>query len=254
MENNNHMTNEQIFDMLKPKLDLMETGKAVFSYLSGTNGLGRVCYGAPKVEKKNFTIEDMKEAVATAYRSGYGRAIKGRPFNYADIKKKKKIEEPKPIDSTVHNFNVGDKVVYVGSTGEDNVRSSVCFPSLTPAIGSIGVITNIDGRSINGCNCKVQWDKNSGAIAPYCFWTIANTLRKVIDKNPEIGDNVVMIKEHSNKEMIGYWYPPVGYCGKITDEVNDTKQIRVKWEDGALSFDKITTAWWLISSYVVVVE
>ena len=81
------MTNEEIWEMLKPKME--------------KNGLTYLHYGYNGDGKKFFYYKDSDviNAIAVAYRSGYERCMKGRPFKIGE----KKNEEKKggcwePID------------------------------------------------------------------------------------------------------------------------------------------------------------
>lgn len=84
------MTNEEIWEMLKPKMKKngLEEYKGGFYLNDLIVPVGYV-----------YTADKANEAIAIAYRSGYLRAMKGRPFKIG----KKKIEEKKgghwePVD------------------------------------------------------------------------------------------------------------------------------------------------------------
>ena len=70
------MTNEEIWEMLKPKM--------------AKNGLTYLHYGYDGDGKKFFYYKDSDviNAIAVAYRSGYERCMKGRPFKIGEKKKK----------------------------------------------------------------------------------------------------------------------------------------------------------------------
>lgn len=76
--NQPNMTNEEIWEMLKPKMEKNGlTSIASISRFSASdypNGLAR-CEFIPAYAEK-----DVQKAIVLAYRSGYGRGQKGRPF------------------------------------------------------------------------------------------------------------------------------------------------------------------------------
>ena len=75
------MTDDEIYDMLKPKMEKMG--------IDSNGTMTAVTINDYRTESINYymPIEDVKRLVATVYRSGYGRGQKGRPFV---IGKKKK--------------------------------------------------------------------------------------------------------------------------------------------------------------------
>ena len=83
---NADMTNEEIWEMLKPKMEKNGlTSIASISHFSASdypNGLAR-CEFIPV-----YAENDVHNAIAIAYRSGYERAMKGRPFKIGEKKKK----------------------------------------------------------------------------------------------------------------------------------------------------------------------
>lgn len=91
------MTNEEIWKMLEPKMD--KNGFVGFNLWDGDT----VYY--------EF---DVINAVAIAYRSGYERCMKGRPFKFSDRKAKKEKKQSghwEPVDSNNLPRN-GTKVRY----------------------------------------------------------------------------------------------------------------------------------------------
>ena len=79
---NEDMTNEEMWDMLKPKMEKNSlTTKNVHTGLFGP------IY--------TYNEKDVHNAIAIAYRSGYERAMKGRPFK---IGEKKKGGHWEPVD------------------------------------------------------------------------------------------------------------------------------------------------------------
>lgn len=83
MSNYVDMTNEEIWEMLRPKLV--------------KNGLDWIHYGYDADGNKFYYFDEtaLKNAVAIAYKSGYYRSQKGRPFK---IGKKKKGGHWEPVD------------------------------------------------------------------------------------------------------------------------------------------------------------
>ena len=68
------MTNEEIWEMLKPKMEKLNINP------NGSMGYLTLSFYEDVDTKYAMPIEDVKRLVATAYRSGYGRGQKGRPF------------------------------------------------------------------------------------------------------------------------------------------------------------------------------
>ena len=86
------MTNEEIWEMLKPKME-----KLGINY-SGTY----IRYSSILDEPKNYMdIPTVQKLVATVYRSGYGRGQKGRPFKIGEKKKKGGHWEPVNIEDVL---------------------------------------------------------------------------------------------------------------------------------------------------------
>ena len=71
------MTNEEIWEMLKPKFN---KNKLEGLYV--------------RIDRYGYVKEDVYNAIALAYRSGYERALKGRPFKIGEKKKKGGHWEP----------------------------------------------------------------------------------------------------------------------------------------------------------------
>ena len=75
------MTNEEIWKMLRPKME--KNGLKIAGYLKDYIG-----------ETACYDEFDVHNAIAIAYRSGYERAMKGRPFKIGEKKKKGGHWEP----------------------------------------------------------------------------------------------------------------------------------------------------------------
>lgn len=78
------MTNEEIWEMLLPKM--RKNGLEIAGYLQDYTG-----------EVGCYDEDDVHNAIAIAYRSGYERAMKGRPFKIGEKKKKGGHWEPVDI-------------------------------------------------------------------------------------------------------------------------------------------------------------
>ena len=74
---NEDMTNEEIWKMLRPKFNK--------NNLEGNY---------VRIDRYGYIKEDVYNAIALAYRSGYERALKGRPFKIGEKKKKGRHWEP----------------------------------------------------------------------------------------------------------------------------------------------------------------
>lgn len=71
----NDMTNEEIWEMLKPKME--KNGLKIAGYLKDYIG-----------ETACYDEFDVHNAIALAYKAGYLRAMKGRPFKIGEKKEK----------------------------------------------------------------------------------------------------------------------------------------------------------------------
>ena len=75
------MTNEEIWEMLKPKMEKNGFLDKAFEIYS----IDSICEW--NINKKEVFFEkDVYDAIAIAYRSGYERAMKGRPFKIGEKK------------------------------------------------------------------------------------------------------------------------------------------------------------------------
>ena len=92
IQNMNDMTNEEIWEMLESKMrknGLKKKMGALYCNNKLTNG-----YWV-------YTPDDVHNAIAIAYRSGYLRAMKGRPFKIGEKKKKGGHWEPVDIEQVL---------------------------------------------------------------------------------------------------------------------------------------------------------
>lgn len=110
---NINFTNEEIWDFLKNKMSkngFVPKASIVNTHIDD--------YPNNKVEiTKVYYEDDVHNAIAVAYRSGYERCMKGRPFKIGEKKKeKKKGGHWEPVDP--NNLpKEGTKVRYVESRG-----------------------------------------------------------------------------------------------------------------------------------------
>ena len=106
----NDMTNEEIWEMLRPKMEK--------NWLVPHWGNKELAYYQ----------SDVINAIAIAYRSGYERAMKGRPFKFSEKKKKGGHWEPIKENQTIplkgrvrysrHDKTADDFQIPIGATGE----------------------------------------------------------------------------------------------------------------------------------------
>lgn len=104
------MTNEEIWKMLKPKFNK-----------NNLEGL------YVRIDRYGYIKEDVYNAIALAYRSGYLRAMKGRPFKIGEKKKKGGHWEPVdpnnlPKEGTRVKYarkckDYTDDIIMIGDTG-----------------------------------------------------------------------------------------------------------------------------------------
>lgn len=128
---NKDMTDEDIWNMLKPKMD--------------KNGIKSLSL-SPKLVMK---------AVSLAYRCGYGRGSKGRPFKYNNVKSKPNTYVINKNGDKIYYCNdevkIGDKVVFIGT--------SICRSNAWPEHGTVGeVVEYCDIFNEDGL--WVKWEDN----------------------------------------------------------------------------------------------
>ena len=110
----NDMTNEEIWEMLKPKME--------------KNGLISDIYSCTKPDgfylNEAYKSKDVHNAIALAYKVGYLRSQKGRPFKIGEKKKKGGHWEPVdpnnlPKEGTRVRYNKNKKIFgfHDGTTG-----------------------------------------------------------------------------------------------------------------------------------------
>lgn len=78
------MTNEEIWEMLKPKMEK----NGLFAYMFSIPTLENIEGDIKWVKEQTYKVNDVHNAIALAYKVGYLRAMKGRPFKIGEKKKK----------------------------------------------------------------------------------------------------------------------------------------------------------------------
>ena len=88
------MTNEEIWEMLQPKMQ--KNGLSVYMYSIPT--LENIEGDIKWVKEQTYKANDAHNAIALAYKVGYLRAMKGRPFKFGEKKAKKQGGHWEPVD------------------------------------------------------------------------------------------------------------------------------------------------------------
>lgn len=83
------MTNEEIWKMLKPKMEKNGLNKKMGGLYIGKNLVDGFWV---------YSLDDVHNAIALAYKVGYLRAMKGRPFKFGEKKAKKQGGYWEPVD------------------------------------------------------------------------------------------------------------------------------------------------------------
>ena len=176
-----HYTNREIFHSLVPKLDAISPIDFV------------------ALEKDYKAYSPIIDAIATAYRSGYGRGQKGRSFLIGEKKKEIKAEK-------------GAKVCWFS-----NDRDTY-YPN---AIGTIGTINSMDD-----CNTLwVNWHFGSCEANKNgdCTWCCAKEQCLLIDTNVKgnvkNGDKIVYLGTEHGFLTDGVW--PDGVATGVVDYAED---------------------------------
>ena len=131
---NEHMSDKDIFEMLSPKLEK-----------NGIKHDGHITYGNNEAwnEFEYYTTETMQKIVALVYRVGYGRGVKGRPFDYAN----KEIKD-EPVNK---ELRIGARVKMV-----EDYSKNCYYKEWYPSIGVYGTVKDIDGSML-----RVGWDSET---------------------------------------------------------------------------------------------
>ena len=201
-----HYTNLEIFHSLIPKLDAISPIDFV------------------ALEKDYKAYSPIIDAIATAYRSGYGRGQKGRSFLIGE--KKAEVKGRK-----------GDKVCWFS-----NDRDTY-YPN---TIGTIGTIYRVD----NDGDLWVNWPFGSCEANENgdCTWCCAKEQCLLIDTkvkgNVKKGDKIVYLGTVGGFEVNGVW--PSKVASGVVDFVNDAG-VCVDWDDPSVvndGFNGRTHVWY----------
>ena len=187
-----HYTNLEIFHSLIPKLDAISPIDFV------------------ALEKDYKAYSPIIDAIATAYRSGYGRGQKGRSFLIGEKKKEIKAEK-------------GAKVCWFSNDHD------TYFPN---AVGTIGTINYVD----NDGDLWVDWpfescEANKGTTTDTC-WCCSKKQCLLIDTNVKDnikkGDKIVYLGTMDGFKDNGVW-PNKGTTGVVN--FVEGRGVCVDWDD-----------------------
>ena len=188
-----HYTNLEIFHSLVPKLDAISPIDFV------------------ALEKDYKAYSPIIDAIATAYRSGYGRGQKGRSFL---IGEKMKVKARK-----------GDKVCWFSNDHD------TYFPN---TIGTIGTISCVDCDNVLWVNwpvgsCEVH---KQGRIYAETTWCCAKNQCLLIDTNVKgnikKGDKIVYLGTKHGFLYDEVW--PSRVATGVVDDINDCGCM-VRWDN-----------------------
>ena len=185
-----HYTNLEIFHSLVPKLDAISPIDFV------------------ALEKDYKAYSPIIDAIATAYRSGYGRGQKGRSFLIGEKKKEIKAEK-------------GAKVCWFSNDHD------TFFPN---AIGTIGTINYVDDDG----GLWVDWPFESceANMNGSCTWCCAKNQCLLIDTNVESnvkkGDRIVYLGTKNGFLHDGVW--PDRVATGVVYDINDCGCV-VYWDN-----------------------
>ena len=209
-----HYTNFEIFHSLVPKM------KAAIPYIENWDELDK--------EENYYDYRYVIDAIATAYRSGYGRGQKGRSFLIGEKKKEIKAER-------------GAKVCWFSNDHD------TYFPN---AIGTIGTIDCID----DGGDLWVYWPAGSCEVHKQdreyarTAWCCAKKQCLLIDANVrgniKKGDKIVYLGTRGGFEVNSVW--PSKVATGVVDFVNDAG-VCVDWDDPSVvndGFNGYTHVWY----------
>ena len=191
-----HYTNLEILHSLVPKLDAISPIDFV------------------ALEKDYEAYSPIIDAIATAYRSGYGRGQKGRSFLIGEKKKEIKAEK-------------GAKVCWFSNDHD------TYFPN---TIGTIGTIDRVD----NDGDLWVNWPFESceANMNGSCTWCCAKKQCLLIDTNvkgnTKKGDKIVYLGTVGGFEVNGVW--PSKVTTGVVDFVGDVG-VYVDWDDPSVVGD-----------------
>lgn len=199
-------TDEQIVEMLKPKLAKLGWGNNV----------------------TNIDIYPSTcKMIATIYRSAYIRGQLGRSFIIGEKKAKESI----------NTFKVGDKVKFIGFSIED--EEALNDRLFYPPVNTVGKVIELGSDY-----CFVQWPK--GITADNGVWACRNIyLEKVTEywvpateDNVKVGSKVRMIDGEAHRNN-PWCFPDVGVVGVVT-ELN-CNNCKIQWPKGITTGND---RWW----------
>lgn len=189
-----HYTNYEIFHSLVPKM------KAVSPTIGNWDELDK--------EEKYNSYRYVIDAIATAYRSGYGRGQKGRSFLIGE--KKEKVKTVK-----------GAKVCWFSNDRD------IYYPN---AIGTIGTIDCVDDDGdlwVNWPFESCEANKNGD-----CTWCCNKNQCLLIDTNVKgnlkKGDKIVYLGTDHGFLHDGVW--PIRVATGVVDDINDCGCM-VRWDN-----------------------
>ena len=189
-----HYTNLEIFHSLIPKLDAISPIDFV------------------ALEKDYKAYSPIIDAIATAYRSGYGRGQKGRSFLIGEKKKEIKAEE-------------GDKVCWIGDDHD------TYYPNVIGTIGTISCVDCNDDLWVNWPvgSCEVH---KQGKEYAKTAWCCAKNQCLLIDTNVKNnlkkGDKIVYLGTVGGFEYDGVW--PSKVTTGVVDIAKD-EGVLVYWDN-----------------------
>ena len=205
-----HYTNLEIFHSLVPKM------KAALPNINNWDELDK---------KENY--DDywcIINAIAVAYRSGYGRGQKGRSFLIGEKKKEIKAEK-------------GAKVCWFSKDRD------AYFPNTIGTIGTINRVDNDGDLWVNWPFGSCEANKNGD-----CTWCCAKNQCLLIDTNVKgnikNGDKIVYLGTVDGFEVNGVW--PSKVATGVVDFVNDVG-VCVDWDDPSVVgdwFNGYTHVWY----------
>ena len=205
-----HYTNLEILHSLVPKLDAVSPIDFV------------------ALEKDYEAYSPIIDAIAIAYRSGYGRGQKGRSFLIGEKKKEIKAEE-------------GAKVCWIGNDHD------TYYPNVIGTIGTISCIDCSDDLWVNWPvgSCEVH---KQGREYARTAWCCAKNQCLLIDTNVKgnikKGDKIVYLGTVDGFEVDGVW--PSKVATGVVDFVNDDG-VCVNWDDPSVvndGFNGYTHVWY----------
>ena len=201
-----HYTNFEIFHSLVPKM------KAAIPYIENWDELDK--------EENYNNYRYVIDAIATAYRSGYGRGQKGRSFLIGE--KKAEI-----------NGRKGDKVCWFSDDHD------TYYPSVVGTIGTINWVDEDGDLWVDWPFGSCEVNKNGGCTWG-CTWCCAKNQCLLIDTNVKgnikKGDKIVYLGTVGGFEVNGVW--PSKVATGVVDFVEDEGAgVCVDWDDPSVVGD-----------------